>query len=134
VFEQLWRHFAQPASWRLYDDAAGTLAELRSRGFQLAIASNFDRRLLEIVHGHPPLAHCEQVFISSDVGYAKPDLRFFRSIEQRLGAVPHEFALVGDDETADVEGATAAGWRAVYVNRCGGVESAAAIRTLAELL
>ena len=31
------------------------------------------------------LAACDAVFVSSDIGYSKPDMRFFRGIEERLG-------------------------------------------------
>ena len=43
IFEELLAHFADPASWRCYDDVGPALARLTSAGYQLAIASNFDR-------------------------------------------------------------------------------------------
>ena len=132
VFEELWRHFAQPQHWRVYDDVPDALAALGSRGFRLGIASNFDRRLIEIAAAHPSLSICKSVFVSSDIGYAKPDPRFFRAVEERLRAAPAEIALVGDDEASDVAGAIAAGWRAVHLCRQG-TASASSIRTLAEL-
>jgi putative hydrolase of the HAD superfamily len=120
VFEELWGHFAEAQHWRLYDDVAPALNELRERGFSLGIASNFDGRLKRIVGGHLPLANCSAVFASSDVGYSKPDARFFRTIEARLGVQPVEIALVGDDEVCDVQAATAVGWRAIHLDRKAG--------------
>jgi putative hydrolase of the HAD superfamily len=117
LFEQLWLHFAQPQHWRMYDDVAPTLERLRSHGFCLGIASNFDSRLEAIVAAHSALAACDAVFVSSAIGYAKPDPRFFAAVEERLGASPAEIVLVGDDEVNDVRGAAAAGWRAEYLNR-----------------
>jgi putative hydrolase of the HAD superfamily len=131
IFEKLWRHFAQPQHWRLYDDVANALTVL-SRRFHIGIASNFDARLKQIVSGHPPLAACEAVFVSSEIGYTKQDSRFFQAVEKQLGVAPAEIALVGDDEVSDVQGATAAGWRPIRLDRDG--SSASAIRTLAELL
>jgi putative hydrolase of the HAD superfamily len=119
VFEELWHHFAQPRHWRLYDDVPGAVSELARRGFQLGIASNFDRRLIEIVQGHPPLSVFTAVFPASAVGYTKPTPAFFREIEKRLGVPPEQVALVGDDEASDAQGAIAAGWRAVRLNRSG---------------
>jgi putative hydrolase of the HAD superfamily len=133
VFAELWRHFAQPTSWRLYDDAADALAELRRRGFHLGIASNFDSRLMEIVQGHGPLAVCEAVFAASNVGYNKPALEFFREIEERLGVPGSQIALVGDDEVSDAQGAIAADWRAVQLNRSGAIQKGE-IRSLSELV
>jgi putative hydrolase of the HAD superfamily len=132
AFEQLWRHFADARHWRLYDDAASTLSALQRRGFLLGIASNFDGRLKNIVAGHAALSACEGIFISSDIGYSKPDARFFRGVQERLGVEPAEIALVGDDEACDFQAAIAAGWRAIHLDRSGQRQSA--IRSLAELL
>jgi putative hydrolase of the HAD superfamily len=132
IFEHLWRHFAQPQHWRVYDDVPDTLTALARHGFQLGIASNFDRRLVEIASGHPRLAPCTSVFVSSDISYTKPDPRFFLGVEARLGVAPAEIALVGDDEVNDIQGAITAGWRAIRLNR-DEAASPGEIRTLAEL-
>jgi putative hydrolase of the HAD superfamily len=133
IFDHLWEHFAQPHHWRLYDDVATTLSALRRRGFQLGIASNFDGRLCRIVDQHSALKNCAEVFVSSEVGFTKPDPRFFRAIEKRLNADPSQIALVGDDEVSDVQGAMSAGWRAVRLDRAAEASKSATIRTLAEL-
>ena len=133
LFERLWQHFAQPQHWRPYADVAETVHELLRRGYRFGIASNFDSRLLRIVSGHPALSACESVFVSSEVGYAKPDPRFFRAIEGKLGVEPGQIALVGDDEVADVQGAMAAGWRAIRLDRVGKSLDSITIRSLAQL-
>ena len=117
LFEQLWRHFAAPGHWRVYDDVPSAFYALRSRGFHVGIASNFDGRLHAIVAAHAALAACEAVFVSSEISYAKPDPRFFAHVQERLGVLPAEIVLIGDDEINDVAGATAAGWRAAYLDR-----------------
>ncbi len=132
LFERLWEHFAAPQHWRTFDDVA-VLSELAARGFNIGIASNFDGRLKDILAGHPVLAGCTNVFVSSEIGFTKPDVRFFREVEQRLGVGASRIALVGDDELADVAGATAAGWRAVRLDRNCQRTSAGTIRSLGEL-
>jgi putative hydrolase of the HAD superfamily len=132
VFEQLWHHFAQPEHWRLYDDVATSLADLHRRDYHLGIASNFDGRLKNIVNGHSPLAICDELFVSSEVGHSKPDPRFFRAIETELSCRPDQILLVGDDEVCDVQAATAAGWRAIRIHR--GSSSRDTIRSLVELI
>ena len=132
VFEQLWQHFAQPRHWRLFADVAPALDELRRRGFRLGIASNFDARLHNIVRGLPELVVCEVVFVSSEVGFTKPDPRFFAAVANQLRATPQQIALVGDDLVADIQGATAAGWQAILLDR-DGASAQPCIRTLAEL-
>ncbi len=44
-FAELHAWFARPSAWRCFDDVGPSLSALRDRGFQLAIASNFDARL-----------------------------------------------------------------------------------------
>jgi putative hydrolase of the HAD superfamily len=133
LFRTLWQHFAQPRHWRLFDDAAAVLEELAGRGWRLAIASNFDSRLSAIVQADPVLRRCERCFISSEIGYPKPDRRLFAAIEEQLGLLPAELLLVGDDWTNDIEGARAAGWQTVWLQRKGG-EGREGIRSLIELL
>jgi putative hydrolase of the HAD superfamily len=134
LFRTLWNHFAQPENWRLFDDVLLVLSALGQRGLRLAVASNFDRRLHAIRAAHLPLAVCEQTFISSEIGYPKPDPRFFSAAAQQLGLPPDEILLVGDDWTNDILGAQAAGWKARFLDRKGRANKQGAIKTLAELL
>lgn len=133
LFESLWEHFGNPRHWRLYDDVARALAELARRGFRLGIASNFDQRLRAIVASHPPLADCQALFISAELGYMKPDLRFFRAIESQLATAPASLLLVGDDLVNDHQGALAAGWQSMLLDREGELSNPA-IRSLTDLL
>src|SRR5579863_2729754 len=54
-FNQLFAHFARSDSWQCFDDVPELLARLESRGYLLAIASSFDRRLHEVCDGFPAL-------------------------------------------------------------------------------
>jgi putative hydrolase of the HAD superfamily len=120
IFRELWQHFAQAEHWRLAEGAAGVLDELARRGYRLAIGSNFDRRLHAVVAGHPALRACEQTFVSSEIGFPKPDERFYASAAALLGVSPAEILMVGDDWTNDIRGARAAGWQALYLAPDGG--------------
>lgn len=133
LFEDLWNHFGRAQHWRLFDDVGPTMQKLVARGARLGIASNFDSRLHAIVAEHPALAACEHVFVSSEVGYSKPSREFFRAIERRLAARSEDIVLVGDDVVNDVQGATAAGWRAVLLDRNGTSLGENRIRILGEL-
>jgi putative hydrolase of the HAD superfamily len=134
LFDSLWRHFAQAEHWRLFDDAAAVLDELAGNGLRLAIASNFDRRLHAICHGHAALGLPERCFISSEVGYPKPDTRFFAAIESQLGLQPSDLLLVGDDWTNDILGARAAGWQTMWLQRKATPSAEPHIRNLLALL
>jgi len=134
LFRTLWQHFAEPAHWRLYGDAAFTLSELAERGSRLGIASNFDRRLRAVVQADPILRRCERCFISSEIGFPKPDSRFFAAAAAQLDVPPDEILLVGDDWTNDILGARAAGWQAIWLDRHESSGPEAGLRSLAELL
>lgn len=54
---------------------------------------------------------------SDELGIAKPNSRFFDFV--RRDFLPNEVLHVGDDIIADIQGATAAGIRAVLVDRSG---------------
>lgn len=132
IFTDLWDHFANPHHWRLFDDVAPTWNWLAAEGFQLAIASNFDARLKNIVAALAPIRSAKTVFISSELGFRKPSLRFFRSIERELGQPAGTLLMIGDSLTADFQAAKAAGWQALHLDRRG-TSCPSSIRSLLDL-
>lgn len=134
LFQELWDHFARPASWALYHDVSGVWRELERRGKRIGIASNFDSRLLTLCRAIPPLDRAAHVFCSSQVGYAKPRLEFFRSVQEQLGLAADEILLVGDDPEADFAGATRAGWHAVLLDPPGQWHDRPTIARLTQLI
>ena len=72
------------------------------------------------------------------MGAPKPDTRVFERALAIAGATPSEALHVGDKVDNDVEGAAAAGVRAVLVQREGeppaGVEAVRSLRELVALL
>jgi putative hydrolase of the HAD superfamily len=61
----------------------------------------------------------DAVVVSGDIGKGKPDPAMFAAALRALGAEPGEAVMVGDSLRNDVDGALAAGLRAVWVNRAG---------------
>jgi putative hydrolase of the HAD superfamily len=133
VFEELWTAFARPEQWALFEEVPKVWKELRRRGLVLGIASNFDQRLRTICRGMPPLHDASHCFISSEIGFPKPRLEFFRHAECVLNAKPEEILLVGDSLMHDVEGARSAGWQALHVDRDGDQNGLDSIQTLGQL-
>lgn len=133
LFDELWAHFALATSWALFDDVESTWNELTKRGYQLAIASNFDARLLKIVSELPTISSAAHVFISSQLGFRKPSKKFFAKIEAVLQCEGSELLLVGDNELADFRGAMAAGWQAIHLVRNGTLNSPKQVASLGEL-
>lgn len=142
-FRATFAHYASPAAWRLRPHAADAVHELQARGLALAVLSNFDARLHALVAAFGLEDAFAVVVPSSEAGAAKPSHRAFDHVRRRL-AVPHGLAPaaclhVGDSRREDVEGALAAGWQAVWLDRDGTGErtvlpaGAARIASLAEL-
>ena len=133
ILSELWNHFAESSSWCVYDDVQPVWTRLTRAGLQLGIASNFDERLSEICAELRPLTDADPVFYSSEIGARKPHPRFFLEAQRRLGFAAAEILLVGDDPRADVEGARAAGWHAVLLDRSSSDELPRSIGSLDKL-
>ncbi len=115
IFADLWAHFAQPESWRPLPEGVRLIEEAKRSGAVVALASNFDERLLEIARKVEPLTLADHVFASSELGWRKPAPEFFRAVERRLGRAADELVLIGDDPALDIEAARRAGWQAVSI-------------------
>jgi putative hydrolase of the HAD superfamily len=61
----------------------------------------------------------DAIVVSGDLGRGKPDPAIFAHAVDALGAEPGDAVMVGDNLTKDVDGAVAAGLRAVWLNREG---------------
>lgn len=124
--------------FRPYPDVLPALRELRERGPALVIASNWDCSLPEWLGPTGIMELVDGVVTSAEVGAAKPDPRVFERALAIAGAAPGEAVHVGDKVDNDVEGARAAGVRAILVQRRGepppGVEAVRSLRELAALL
>ncbi len=60
------------------------------------------------------------VTVSGDVGMSKPDPGIFHAAENAIGLPPRDLWLVGDSLKHDIEGAQAAGWHTIWMNRNAG--------------
>ena len=117
LFQELWDHFADGDSWGVYDDVADCFDRLRGQGFELGIASNFDRRLDQIVINNPVLSQVQHVFHSAQLGWNKPARGFCDGITERLEVSPEQICLVGDRLDNDMQPALAAGWQGIWIDR-----------------
>ena len=116
-FRALYGHFGEPDTWRLFDDAAPTLAGLRERGLRLGIVSNWDSRLLGILEAVGLAEQMDCVVISACAGVRKPGPQIFERALENLGVEAGRTLMVGDSLTDDVEGARAAGLLPLLIAR-----------------
>jgi putative hydrolase of the HAD superfamily len=89
--------------------AGDVLAELRSRGYRLAVVSNWSADLPLVLSRAELKEHFEAVFASEALGYAKPHSAAFLIPLDRLGLTPGQAAYVGDLYDVDVVGAREVG-------------------------
>jgi putative hydrolase of the HAD superfamily len=138
IFEELYEAFSSAKRWRWRAGARTTLETLRERGYLLAILSNSDSRLRGVLGEMGITKLVSRLFLSSEIGYAKPDARIFRHVEISMEIGGEEILHVGDSDYHDGKGAQSAGWR-VYVlekkgSGGGGTESISNLQCLLDLL
>jgi putative hydrolase of the HAD superfamily len=123
-FQELWRIYAGPSGWRLCSGAEEALLELRSRGWLLAVASNFDHRLPGLLDALGIGEVFATITLPGEAGAAKPDPALFEHCLARLGVLASEAVCVGDRQEEDLRGAREAGLHGIHV---------ATLATLSEL-
>lgn len=98
-------------------DMVALAYELRAAGVRTAIVSNSEGGLADLL-AEVQIADAFEVILDSQrVGIEKPDPRIFEVALDRLGDRSMPRVHIGDSYTADVAGALAAGWNAVWYGR-----------------
>lgn len=103
--------------FRLYDGTLQMLDALRKAGKRVYLLSNAQRIFTEYEMNALGLTkYFDGIFISSEHGVKKPDVRFFEKLLKRYN-IPRETAvMIGNDGVCDVEGAKRAGLATVYIH------------------
>ena len=105
----------------LFIDGAEALLEALFGKYRLYLASNgtawVQERRLKSANLY---RYFEEVFISQNLGYDKPDLRFFEAAFQKIKDFKRaETVMVGDSLTSDIKGGKNAGLRTLWFNPKG---------------
>ncbi|HJV47684.1 MAG TPA: HAD family hydrolase [Geothrix sp.] len=96
-------------------EAVGAVRDLA----RVALLSNTQTFGLELLDRLGISERIRTRMLSAEIGALKPEAAAFEAVQRKLGAFPGNLVMVGDSWTDDVEGAVAAGWTAVWVNREG---------------
>ena len=59
----------------------------------------------------------DQVVVSGELEFMKPDVRIFRHTEKLLGIQAENTYYIGDSYANDIVGAKGAGWHTIWINR-----------------
>jgi putative hydrolase of the HAD superfamily len=132
---ELYESFAGADAWEVYPDVVPALAELRARNVKLAVVSNWDERLPRLLASLGLAEFFDTLVYSQEAGVEKPNPAIFELALERLGVAPAGAVHVGDSAREDVEGAEAAGMRALRLerSRANAAAAPAALPSLAAL-
>ncbi len=115
--------------WKLYEDAGEILSLPQDKAI-LTLSAKF------AVHSIPELRHFE-VFSPKIAGAAKPDLKAFLAVLEKMAADPEETVVVGNSLENDILPALAIGVKAILLDREDKIKiddpSIIKIKTLKEL-
>ncbi len=102
-------------------DGAQALLETLSRDYRLFLVSNGSTDIQRSRIGSSNIhTHFEKMFISEEVGFNKPDRRFFDAVfAQILNFTKEKAVMVGDSISSDIQGGKNAGITTVWFNPSG---------------
>lgn len=110
---------ASEAHWQPEADAIPTLTALRQRGCRLGMISNAsdDANVQRLVDQAELRPFFEIILSSAAEGIRKPNPLLFQRALQRLGALPEQALMVGDNLGADILGARSIGMKTAWITR-----------------
>jgi putative hydrolase of the HAD superfamily len=115
IVDWLWDEQPRANLWRrAIPGMRALIEELHGRGVPMAVVSNSEGRLAALLDELDWSRWFVAIADSGALGVAKPDPGIFTWVLERLGVPAGEVVHVGDSRGADVEGALAAGLRAVW--------------------
>jgi 2-haloalkanoic acid dehalogenase type II len=117
-----------------YPDAEPALRDLHRRGQRLVVVSNWDYALPRVLERCGIDGLLDGTVTSAQTGSRKPDPEIFRAALKLSGCAPDEALHVGDTPEEDVEGARAAGIRALLIDRDGNGGDIASLTEISEHL
>ncbi|HEY9638104.1 MAG TPA: HAD family hydrolase [Coleofasciculaceae cyanobacterium] len=116
-FDELYHHFATAQPWFIYPDVLPSLEKWQRLGIELGIVSNFDSRIRYVLEALKLDKFFTSVTISTETGFAKPDPRIFAVALEKHHCAAKDAWHIGDSSKEDLQGAKAAGLRAILLER-----------------
>jgi len=117
LLDDLFTAFSDARVWKVFPETAETLSALSARGIALAVISNWDRRLPDILRTLEIVSAFDVVTVSAIEGVEKPAPEIFERTLDRLGVAPASTIHVGDSPLEDYRGAEDAGLKALLIDR-----------------
>ncbi len=115
--KKLQERFGSADAWQVFEDTLPALETLRRHGVRLAVVSNWDSRLPDVLKALSLDSWFETIVVSHLEGVEKPDAAIFRAALEQMGAAAADTLHVGDSPELDGAGAAAAGVDWIWVDR-----------------
>lgn len=135
-FEDLFELFRTNA-WKIFPDTKDVLSYLKNKDYRLIVVSNFDSRVYDVCKSMEILDYFDDFVISSEAGFAKPDIKIFKLALERNSLQPSQCVHIGDNYINDYISPITLGMNAVYLDRdmkYTNEESVTRINNLSEIL
>lgn len=109
--DMLWDHL--PVVTNVYDYSHAWIRELKKRGYQIYVLSNFGQRSFEINSSlYTFLKDVDGRVISYEVEMIKPEPGIYHFLAEKYNIIPEEAVFI-DDRKVNVDGACACGFRGI---------------------
>ena len=103
-----------------YDFAIPVLKEIKSMGIKIGLITNGNPELQNFKLMSLGMMDCfDEIIISGETAYEKPDARIFQLMARSLGVKINEMLYIGDHPLNDVDGSRKAGCIPVWVKTTG---------------
>ncbi len=103
-----------------FDFAIPILKEIKEKGLKTALITNGSSELQNFKLMSLGMTDCfDEVIISGETAYEKPDVRIFQLMARSLGIKTNEMLYIGDHPLNDVDGSRKAGCIPVWVKTTG---------------
>ncbi len=110
----VYQNFLRAAAWSLFPGVRKALGWFEKQNFQLVLLSNWDLRARRLLHNLELFDCFDQLFISSEVGFHKPDPRLFKYALERLNMAPEKLCMLGNDIELDLRPAADLGMQTIW--------------------
>lgn len=104
---------------QLFQEVPELLGTMKNNGYKIGIITNgpIEHQFNKIKSlGLTQYIKREWIFISDEVGLAKPNPQVFSHVAQEVKILPSELLYIGDSWTNDVVAPSEAGWQSIWYN------------------
>jgi len=105
-----------PSKKHLFPQALEVLSYLKNKYVLHLITNGFEKVQFQKLNGSGLTGYFNEIIISENTSYKKPDKEIFLHALQVTSAKINESIMIGDDLEADVKGAINAGLNVIYFN------------------